>query len=125
MSLWIELFSTCQQASQDRDQDLVERILGYAWWCWHSRNDAVVTAVACGFYENLPTIPSIRCKFGRHFGPAAFEELKPVFGYFLSVDELAQLEREVANWHRDLAERFGPREIKRRSKSGPSASKQR
>lgn len=94
MALWIELHGECQEACKRPDEDLIRRFYDYAWWCWQSRIDDVVNAVACAFYEHLPTTPVMRQDMPRRFGRAAFKELRDVFCHHLSPDEAAAFERE-------------------------------
>ena len=54
MALWIELLGQCQDAYKKQDEAMIGRFYDYARWCWQSRIDDVVTAVACAFYEHLP-----------------------------------------------------------------------
>lgn len=94
MALWIELLSECQEAYQKQDEDLIRRFYDYAHWCWRSRIDDVVNAVACAFYEHLPTTPVLRQDMPCRFGRAAFRELRDVFCHHLSSDEAATFERD-------------------------------
>jgi hypothetical protein len=94
MALWIELFGECQDAYKKQDDDLIRRFYDYARWCWQSRIDDVVNAVACAFYEHLPTTPVLRRDMPRRFGRAVFKELRDVFCYHLSPEEAAAFERE-------------------------------
>jgi len=94
MALWIDLLGECQDAYKKQDEDLIPRFYDYARWCWQSRIDDVVSAVACAFYEHLPTTPVLRRDMPRRFGRAAFKELRDVFCYHLSPDEAAAFEQE-------------------------------
>ncbi len=94
MALWIELLGECQDAYKKQGDDLIRRFYDYARWCWQSRIDDVVNAVACAFYEHLPTTPVLRRDMPRRFGRAAFKELRYVFCYHLPPEEAAAFERE-------------------------------
>lgn len=94
MALWIELLSACQDAYTRQDEDLIRRFYEFARWCWKSPSDDVRTAVACAFYEHLPTTPAMRRDMPRRFGRSAFTELRDVFRYHLATDEAAAFERE-------------------------------
>ena len=94
MALWIELLGECDAAYGKQNEDLIRRFYIFAWWCWHSQNDDVVNAVACAFYEHLPTTPVLRKDMPRRFGRAAFKELRDVFCCHLSSEEAAAFERE-------------------------------
>ena len=90
MALWIELHSKCQDAHQQQDEDLIRRFYDYARWCWQSQIDDVVSAVACAFYEHLPTTPVMRRDMPRRFGRAAFKELRGVAAFereFLAAEQ--------------------------------------
>jgi hypothetical protein len=94
MALWIELHGACKDAYKKSDEDLIRRFYDYARWCWQSRIGDVVNAVACAFYEHLPTTPVMRRDMPRRFGRAVFKELRDVFCYHLSPNEAATFERE-------------------------------
>ncbi len=94
MALWIDLSCACEDAYKKQDEDLVRRFYDFARWCWKSPSDDVRTAVACGFYEHLPTKPVIRRDMPRRFGRGAFMELREVFRYHLSPEDGAAFERE-------------------------------
>jgi hypothetical protein len=94
MALWIELLSACQDACQRSDESMIRRIYEFARWCWQSPSVEVRTAVACAFYEHLPTTPVLRHDMPRRFGRAAFTELREVFQYHLSPEEATEFERE-------------------------------
>ena len=90
----LSCFGACEHAYQKQEEDLIRRFYDYARWCWQSRIDDVVNAVACAFYEHLPTTPVLRRDMPRRFGRAAFRELRDVFCYHLSPDEAAAFEQE-------------------------------
>jgi hypothetical protein len=94
MSLWIELLGMCEEAYKKQNEDLIGRIYKFANSCWHSPNDDFVNAVACAFYEHLPTSPALRRDMPRRFGRADFRELRDVFCYHLTAEEAAIFERE-------------------------------
>jgi len=94
MALWIELLYACEDAYKQPDEDLIRRFYDFARWCWQSPSADARTAVACAFYEHLPTTPVLRRDMPRRFGRAAFNELRQVFCYHLSPDEAAAFERE-------------------------------
>jgi hypothetical protein len=60
MALWINLLTECELAVEGHAEDLARRIHAYAHWCWLSPSGDVSTAVACAFYEHLPTSPALR-----------------------------------------------------------------
>jgi hypothetical protein len=103
MALWIELLSECQEAYQKQDEDLIGRFYDYARWCWESKIGDVVNAVACAFYEHLPTTPDLRRDMPRRFSRTAFQELRDVFCYHLSSDEAATFERDFLAAKQTLA----------------------
>ena len=94
MAFWIELSGACVDASARQDEDLIRRFYEYARWCWKSPSDDVRTAVACAFYEHLPTTPALRRDLPRRIGRAEFAELRDVFRYHLPPDEAAVFDRE-------------------------------
>jgi hypothetical protein len=94
MALWIELRGACDDAYQKQTEDLIRRFYDFARWCWQSPSADVRTAVACAFYEHLPTTSVLRRDMPRRFGRAAFHELREVFCYHLSPDEAAAFEQE-------------------------------
>lgn len=94
MALWIELLGECEDACRKQAEDLIRRFYDFARWCWQSPSADVRTAVACAFYEHLPTTPVLRRDMPRRLGRAAFTELREVFRYHLSPDEAAAFERE-------------------------------
>jgi hypothetical protein len=94
MALWIDLLGECQAAYEKKDEHLIRRFYEFARWCWQSPSTDVRTAVACAFYEHLPTTPVLRRDMPRRFGRAAFAELREIFSYHLPGDEWAILERE-------------------------------
>ena len=94
MALWIELLGECEVAYRNQVEDLIRRFYDFARWCWQSPSADVRTAVACAFYEHLPTKPLLRRDMPRRFGRASFTELREVFRYHLSSDEAGAFERE-------------------------------
>ena len=94
MALWIELLGECTDACRKQDEDLIRRFYDFARACWHSPSGVVRTAVACAFYEHLPTTPELRRDMPRRMGHAAFSELREVFRYHLSPEEAAAFEKE-------------------------------
>ena len=94
MALWIELLYACTDACEKQEEDLTRRFYDYARWCWQSGIDDVVNAVACAFYEHVPTTPVLRRDMPRRFGKAAFMELRAVFCYHLSPEDATKFERE-------------------------------
>lgn len=102
MAVWIELLGECEVACRKQQDDLVRRCFDFAAWCWRSPSADVRTAVACAFYEHLPTSPVLRRDMPRRFDRTAFCKLLGVFCYHLSPDEAAALvlEFEVAQQKR-------------------------
>ncbi len=94
MALWVELLDECQDGYRRQDEELIPRFYEFARWCWQSSSAEVRTAVACAFYEHLPTTPESRRDMPGRFGRAAFGELREVFLYHLSPDEAIAFERE-------------------------------
>src|SRR2546421_11738239 len=94
MALWIELLGECANAYKKQDENLIRRFYEFARWCWKSPSGDVRTAVACVFYEHLPTTPVLKRDMPRRFGRQAFMELREVFCYHLSPAEAAAFERE-------------------------------
>ena len=94
MALWIELGFACEDAYDKHDEDLIRRFYDFSRHCWQSPNADLRTAVACAFYEHLPTKPVLRRDMPRRFGRAAFRELREIFCYHLSPDEAAAFEQE-------------------------------
>ena len=94
MALWIELLAGCEDAYEKQNEGLIRRFYDFARWCWQSPSDDVRTAVACAFYEHLPTTPVLRRDMPRRFGRAVFLELREVFCYHLSPSEAAAFEQE-------------------------------
>jgi hypothetical protein len=106
MALWIELLYACEEAYQKQSDDLVRRFYDFARWCWKSPSADVRTAVACAFYEHLPTKPVMRRDMPRRFGRAAFAELRDVFRYHLSKDEADAFEREFLEAERKFVSKI-------------------
>ena len=94
MALWIELLGACEDACKKQAEDLLRRFYDFARWCWQSPDGDTRTAVACAFYEHLPTTPVLRRDMPRRLGRAAFGELREVFRYHLSPEEAAAFEQE-------------------------------
>ncbi len=94
MALWIELSLACEDACRAQQEDLLRRFYAFAQWCWKSPSDDVRTAVACAFYEHIPTKPVLRRDLPRRLSRAAFMELREVFRYHLTQEEAATFERE-------------------------------
>ena len=74
MALWIELLGECQDASRNQAEDLICRFYEFARCCWQSPSADVRTAVACAFYEHLPTTPELRRDMPRRFAEDASRE---------------------------------------------------
>jgi hypothetical protein len=94
MTLWIELLWPCENAHHNENEDTIRRFYQFAEKCWRSPDADVRTAVACAFYEHLPTKPVMRRGMPRLFSQSAYAELREVFQYHLSPDEAVELERE-------------------------------
>lgn len=94
MALWIELSFACAKAYDKVDEDLIGRFYDFARYCWQSPNADLRTAVACAFYEHLPTKPVLRRDMPRRLSRALFHELREVLCYHLSPDEAATFEQE-------------------------------
>jgi hypothetical protein len=94
MALWIELLGACEDAVTKENEALICRFYDFARSCWRSPSADVRTAVACAFYEHLPTTPVLRRDMPRRFGRAAFRELRDVFCYHLPEDQAAVFEKE-------------------------------
>jgi hypothetical protein len=94
MALWIELLWPCENAHHGRDEDTIRRFYAFARSCWQSPDADVRSAVACAFYEHLPTKAAMRRDMPRLFSQSDFTELREVFRYHLSPDEAVEFERE-------------------------------
>ena len=89
MALWIEIHMTLVFAYRDepRSDELIDRVYRFAKWSWDSANDDLRTAVACAFYEHLPTDAAVAGDLPRRMSQQLFDELDAVFRYFLSDEE--------------------------------------
>jgi hypothetical protein len=94
MALWIELTPVCEKAHSSGNHSAVSGFYQFARWCWRSTDADLRTAVACGFYEHLPTMKTARKDIPRWFDRDSFNELREVFSYHLTSDEAAEFERE-------------------------------
>ena len=94
MALWIELAPACEEAHHSGNQAAMSGFYQFARWCWRSTDADLRTAVACGFYEHLPTMKTARKDMPRWFDRDSFTELREVFSYHLTSDKAAEFERE-------------------------------
>ena len=94
MALWIDLQFACEKATSEGKEDLVGRFYSYAHSCWKSPSADVRTAVACAFYEHLPTSPVLKRDMPRRFGRTVFLELREIFLHHLSADDAVIFEKE-------------------------------
>jgi hypothetical protein len=97
MALWIELLLRFEDAFEKDDQPLVSRFLEYAAWCISDEAGRAPnqssTAVACAFYEHLPTHREYWPYFRSWFSQKQFTALIPVFSYHLSDGDTADLKK--------------------------------
>lgn len=95
MTLWIELADLFDAGVAAGNVDQARRLLDYAAWCFGEGSGKVPndtsTAVVCAFYEHLATNRQYWPRFGRWFPASLFRNLRPIFGYFLIEEELAEL----------------------------------
>lgn len=97
MGLWIELNLQFKWAYREpRNESLIKRIYSYADWCSQApaTKDAETdpgTAVACAFYEHIPTIPAARDDMPRWFTAEQVLKSRQVFSYFLEEKQFADL----------------------------------
>ncbi|WP_266156916.1 hypothetical protein [Dyella silvatica] len=101
MVLWIELVLRFEDAFVANDQRLLGRFLEYAAWCMSDAAGRLPsqssTAVACAFYEHLPTHREYWPYFRSWFSPQQFTALIPVFSYHLSDGDMADLKKCYAS----------------------------
>ena len=100
MALWIELHLEFEWAFRRNDALLVKRILSYASWCISEQSGPLPndtsTAVACAFYEHLPSCKDFWPHFRKWLSPSEFAALIPIFAYHASAAELEQLKASYA-----------------------------
>jgi hypothetical protein len=94
MALWIELLWPCENAHHEQNEEAIRRFYQFAQLCWQSPDADVRTAVACAFYEHLPTRSVMRRDMPWLFSQSAFTELREVFRYHLSPEEAVEFEKE-------------------------------
>lgn len=102
MALWIKLLEECRAAYHTRDLDKISRIFEYAWLCLDATDNEMVTAVALGFYEDLPRDPEIRGDLPNRLDQEQFDAVSDLFRYHLSPDKFAEFRREFMQRRRSL-----------------------
>ena len=94
-ALWIELFCHFTNTAANADDAALRPILMYAFWCVSPAAGALPsdtsTAVWCGFFENLGNRKDLWGRFRSWFSPAQFEQISPAFMYFLSDEEMKEV----------------------------------
>ena len=98
MSLWIELSPLFHRAYEvePRDESLIARIYGFADWCMQApRHDDAghdpLSAVACAFYEHIPTHGPARDDMPRWFRPDEVARSREVFAYLIGDEKFEKL----------------------------------
>ena len=96
MALWIELWPMFDEAVEESNTKVAERVLAYAKWCISDasgkRPNDTSTAAAVAFYEHLPQRRDRWKLLPNWLSPQEFKELLPVFSYHLSESELSDLQ---------------------------------
>jgi len=96
MALWIKLWLAFDQAVESSHTQTAERILAYARWCISEASGKLPndtsTAAIVAFYEHIPTRRSNWKHLPKWLSPQEFKDLLPVFSYFLSAEEVLELQ---------------------------------
>lgn len=95
MALWIELYFELEQAyeTEPPQEETIHQIYGYAFQCLDSsRNNDLLTAVVCTFFEHLPTHGKVRHDLPNRISRKGFSNLEPASRYFLDDDEFKKFQ---------------------------------
>ena len=89
MGLWIDLHLAFSMLYDEKtlNRKAIRKVYGYARWCFfRSKDQEVVDAVACAFYEHLPLNAAVRRDVPNHLSVPEFEALERVFRYHLDTE---------------------------------------
>ena|SRR5437870_6656644 len=99
MGLWTEIIFHFDDAYEEpRNEDLIERIYGYADWCLEhdvgeSAADHLPTCVAVCFWEHIPICKAAREDMPRWFSYEDFRANEHFFKYRLETEEWEELKQ--------------------------------
>jgi hypothetical protein len=90
-ALWFELLPLAKQAHRDGNDDILQRIYGFADWC-HLERGELGNAVAVSFYEHLFDERWMRPLVVGWLAPRVSEDIHPLWEARLSSDEMREVE---------------------------------
>lgn len=107
--LWDDLYLALEKAYEEEpfDEDLIQRIYDYAFWCFQQPETEMdlSSATALGLIESLPLSRRAMDDLHRWMSIETFEGCEALFRYHMSEDEYAKFRTEFLRRKR---EHIGP-----------------
>ena len=89
--VFFELLPRVRDAHDRQDTPELERIYGFAEWCFRQKSEDLSNAAAVSFYEHLVDEQLTRRQIPRWIQPNDFEALKPLFEDRLRPEQFKKL----------------------------------
>jgi hypothetical protein len=97
--VFFKLLARVRDAHKRQDNGELERIYGFAAWCFDQKAKELWNAAAVAFYEHLVDEQRTRRQIPRWIRPDHFEELKPLFEDRLRPEQFRELCERYARQH--------------------------
>ena len=96
-AVFFELLPMVREAHQENNVERLQRIYGFAEWCFEQKAKDLWNAAGVAFYEHLfDSHETLWCEFVRWLSPKVVEECWGLWEWRLSSEELAEVKRLIA-----------------------------
>ena len=92
-TMFFELLPRCRTAHRQGDEGELEKIYGYAEWCFRQRASDLRNSAGVSFYEHLGDHPETRDEMHGWVKPSIFEDVAGLLEYRMGEEELAKIKR--------------------------------
>ncbi len=100
-TLFFELLPRCLEAHKRGDKAELEKIYGYADWCFSQPEEALWNAVGVAFYEHLVDEPLSREQIPDWLSPEVFAGVVSLFEWRMEPAEFELLKARYSSLHPD------------------------
>ena len=93
-TVFFELLPRCRQAHREGNEQELERIYGYAEWCFRQKAQYMWNAAGVAFYEHLGDYRETREEMHKWVKPDIFADVASLLEYMMGEKEFAKLKKQ-------------------------------
>lgn len=107
-TLFFELLPRCEAAHIAGDTPELQKIYGYAEWCFHQQEKDLWNAAGVAFYEHLVDEPLMKEQIPLWLSPEIFEQVSGLLEWRMGPAAFALLRSQYMEHHPPLAQHGTP-----------------